>query len=544
MIEFFLVNKVLIFLINAVALWLAFLVYHNNPKEKINKLFILMTASMLFWVNFAYLARFVGQNQIHQSLLFIKIAWFVTPLFFLFISLVAVYIIQEERKYWFLNKMVLFLGAAIAFITGFTGLVIEGVKFENGNLIVIYGKGMLLFLAIGLFLMLSALYPLFKKYFKSLKEEKKKIEFFLIGIFIFYSANIIFNIALPIKFKISQYYYIGDYSTIFLLSFTAYAIVKHKLFGIKVVLTSIFVFLIAILLLLDILFLTPDLLPQLFKALLLVIFLYFGYLLIKSVTEEIKRREKMEILSQELKKTNLKLEKLVKMREEFLHITSHQLRTPLTAIRGMISMWYHGDFKNLPQKEKDEIKNRIYTSAERLNNITNDMINAMELEGKHFDFKFKPVSLEKIISDAINTLKINYDTKGLFLNFKKPKKALHRIQADPEYLSQVFLNLINNAEKYTEKGGTTITISKEDKNLIVKIADTGIGIPKEGQKALFRKFSRGQRAKKINATGSGLGLYIAKQIVEAHNGEIKVKSAGKNKGSVFTVTLPMKQQEE
>ena len=195
MIEFLLINKVLIFLINAVALWLAFLVYHNNPKREINKLFILMTVSMLLWVNFAFLARYVGQGQIYQSLLFIKIAWFVTPLLFLFLSLVAVYIIKEEKKYRLLNKIVLFLGVIAAFITGFTNLVIKGIKFENGNLIVVYGKGMMPFLAAVMFLMYTTLYPLFKKYFKSLEEEKKKIEFFLIGIFIFYLANIIFNIA-------------------------------------------------------------------------------------------------------------------------------------------------------------------------------------------------------------------------------------------------------------------------------------------------------------------------------------------------------------
>jgi hypothetical protein len=240
MIEFLLVNKILIFFINAIALWLAFLVYRNNPKGKINKLFILMAVSMLSWVNFAFFARIVGQNQIYYSLLFIKIAWFVTPLFFSFLSLVAVYIIQEERKYHFLNKIVLFLGIITAFVAGFTNLVIEGIAFENGNLLVLYGKGMLPFLAAVMFLMCTTLYPLLKKYFKSLKKEKKKIEFFLIGIFIFYLANVIFNIALPITLKVSHYYYIGDYSTLILLIFTAYAIVKRELFDIKIVFFSLF----------------------------------------------------------------------------------------------------------------------------------------------------------------------------------------------------------------------------------------------------------------------------------------------------------------
>jgi len=539
MIEFLLINKVLMFLINAVALWLAFLVYHNNPKREINKLFILMTVSMLLWVNFAFLARYVGQGQIYQSLLFIKIAWFVTPLLFLFLSLVAVYIIKEEKKYRLLNKIVLFLGVIAAFITGFTNLVIKGIKFENGNLIVVYGKGMIPFLAAVMFLMYTTLYPLFKKYFKSLEEEKKKIEFFLIGIFIFYLANIIFNIVLPIKFKVSQYYYIGDYSTIFLLGFTAYSIVKHELFGIKVILTSIFVALIAILLALDIFVFTPELLIQLFKSLLLVIFLYFGYLLIKSVLQEIERREELEKLSRQLKKANAHLEKLLELRKELMHIVSHQLRAPLTVIRGMISMWCAGDFKNLSKKEKDDIKRKIYLSTEQLNNIVNDLLETMKFEEGYFKFKFKPVSIEELITEAINILKPNYEKKGLYIKFKRLSKTFPKIQADREYLKQVFLNIIDNAEKYTFKGGAVITISQKDRNLLVEISDSGIGISLEDQKKIFKKFSRSQKSKKINATGSGLGLYIAKQIIEAHSGKIEVKSKGENKGAAFIITLPI-----
>ncbi len=174
MIEFPLINQVLVFLINAITLWLAFLVYHNNPKGKMNRLFIGMALLMLFWVNFAYLARVIGQDQIHQSLLFIKIAWFVTPLLFTLLSLLTVYLIKEEKRYWVLNKLVLFLGVGVAFITGFTSLVIQGIGFEDGNLIVLYGKGMLLFLGIVMFLMCATLYPLFRKYFSSLEKEKKE----------------------------------------------------------------------------------------------------------------------------------------------------------------------------------------------------------------------------------------------------------------------------------------------------------------------------------------------------------------------------------
>ena len=541
MIEFLVINKILIFLINTIALWLAFLVYYNNPRAKINTLFILMTASMLFWVNFAYFARFVGETQPDKSLLFIKIAWFVTPLFFLFISLVAVYIIQKEKKYWFLNKAVLFLGAITALVTGFTNLIIEGIKFENGNLIVIYGKGMLPFLAAVMLLMCATLYPLFKKYFKSLGKERKKIQYFLVGIFIFYLANVIFNIALPIKFNVSHYYYIGDYSTIFLLGFTAFAIIKHELFGIKVVLTTLFVTLIGILLLLDIFIFTPQLLPQLYKGLLLIIFLYFGYLLIKSVLIEIKRREKLEKLTLQLERANVKLKELDKAKSEFLSVTSHQLRTPLTVIKGYVSMILEGVYGKLPRKAKKPIKN-VYKSNERLIKLINDLLNISRIETGKTKMELEKISLNDIITDVIQELSIKAKNKKFFLRFVPHihGKELQKILIDKAKIRQVILNVIDNAINYTEKGGITIELIKNQSSLITKISDTGVGMAEKEIDKIFESFSRGESGARISTEGAGLGLYIAKKFVEMHQGKIWAESAGKDKGSTFYIELPVK----
>ena len=111
MIDFFLFNKILIFLINITTIYLVFLVlYNKNNIKNIKKIFILMATSMLIWVDFAYLARIAGGNQIADSLLFIKIAWFATPLLFSFLLLLTIYLIGEEQKYKFLNKIALFLG--------------------------------------------------------------------------------------------------------------------------------------------------------------------------------------------------------------------------------------------------------------------------------------------------------------------------------------------------------------------------------------------------------------------------------------------------
>ena len=536
--EISLIIKTIVLIINAVGIWLALLVNSHRPKSGITFLFILMVLLMFIWVNFAYLSRVVTTDY---GLLFIRLAWAITPLFFVTIFLFIKKFFKKRKGYLLYEKIIFIIGVMNIPIVFLTPLIIKNIWFDQNNILKItYGEGVWIFFGeVFLFTILS-FYALLKGYIKSLSiEERVKIRYLLVGFFFFFLMNSIFNIIYPVFFKIFHLYQLGDYSTIIFLSVTAYSIVKHELFGIKVILTSIFVALIAILLALDIFVFTPELLIQLFKSLLLVIFLYFGYLLIKSVLQEIERREELEKLSRQLKKANAHLEKLLELRKELMHIVSHQLRAPLTVIRGMISMWCAGDFKNLSKKEKDDIKRKIYLSTEQLNNIVNDLLETMKFEEGYFKFKFKPVSIEELITEAINILKPNYEKKGLYIKFKRLSKTFPKIQADREYLKQVFLNIIDNAEKYTFKGGAVITISQKDRNLLVEISDSGIGISLEDQKKIFKKFSRSQKSKKINVTGSGLGLYIAKQIIEAHSGKIEVKSKGENKGAAFIITLPI-----
>jgi len=261
--------------------------------------------------------------------------------------------------------------------------------------------------------------------------------------------------------------------------------------------------------------------------------------LYKKTNRQMKEMKKLNI---SLKNANQKLEELLKMKNEFLHITSHQLRTPLTAIRGMISMWYEGNFDNLSKRKKREMLKNICVSAERLNNITNDMLDALELEGGVFKFQFKQVSLEKIIKEAINTLKFNYDKKGLYINFNMKSKNMPNIEAEPNYIRQIFLNLIDNACKYTNKGGTDISIKKSGKYAEIIVKDTGIGVSKKDQKKIFQKFTRSKEAITENASGSGLGLFIVKKIIKAHYGKIEFYSEGKGKGSTVKIYLPVKQE--
>ncbi len=295
--EFIFLNKLIVFLISAIAIWLGGLVYFNNPRGKINRIFVVMVVLMLSWVNFAFFARLIGPDTSDLSSLFLKIAWFVTPPFFVLLYFLIIYLLNKEREYQFLSKVVLLVGGITTLVVGFTDLIIKGIKFVDEDLTIIYGVGMLPSLGIIFFLILATLYPLMKGYLKSPLKERGKIEYFLVGILIFYLSNVVFNIIFPIFLGITRFYYIGDYSAIFLLGFTGYAILKRQLFGIKTIFATFIISLILILISLDIFLIATESSFQILKIGILILLLYFSYLLSKSVKEEIDKREELEKLT-------------------------------------------------------------------------------------------------------------------------------------------------------------------------------------------------------------------------------------------------------
>ena len=276
----------------------------------------------------------------------------------------------------------------------------------------------------------------------------------------------------------------------------------------------------------------------------MIVFLGFGYSLIRSVINEIERREELEKLTLQLEQANIKLKKLDKAKSEFLSIASHQLRAPLTAIKGYISMILEGTYGRLSERMKKPMEN-VYKSNERLIKLINDLLNISRIEAGKMKLELERISPEDIIADVIQELKIKAGDKGLYLKFEKSESPLPKILIDKEKIRQVVLNIIDNAINYTEKGGITIKSEiqnpkSEKESIIIKISDTGVGMTREEIDKIFQSFSRGTGGARLVAEGAGLGLYIARKFVEMHQGKIWAESEGKNKGSTFYIELPVK----
>lgn len=255
---------------------------------------------------------------------------------------------------------------------------------------------------------------------------------------------------------------------------------------------------------------------------------------LEELTETLQ--QKVAEQTKELRKSYEELKILDSVKSEFVSIASHQLRTPLTAVKGYISMIIEGTYGKLSEKLEKPLEN-IYQSNERLIKLVNELLNLSKLETGKLEFKPEPTSLEKIISDAVEELKINAVNKGLYIRIVKPPKLLPKTMVDQDKLKQVTLNIIDNAIKYTKKGGITIELKKLDSREQIKISDTGEGMDKKEIKSLFQMFSRATAGTQLHREGAGIGLYVAKKFVDMHNGKIWAESPGKGKGSTFYIEL-------
>ncbi|MEM3369307.1 MAG: ATP-binding protein [Candidatus Micrarchaeia archaeon] len=247
----------------------------------------------------------------------------------------------------------------------------------------------------------------------------------------------------------------------------------------------------------------------------------------KSEDETIKERER-------LKEDYKRLSEINKMKTEFVSMVSHDLKTPLTNIQGYASLLRNKILgPNTPkQQEAAEI---IDKESKRLAKLINDLLDLSKLDAGAITLYKKPFKLKDLEDKC--SLRNLAERKGLTLIWNTPD-SLGEVYGDPERIAQVLTNLVNNAIKFTDKGSVTINAFEKDKKWIqVDVIDTGPGIPKKEQQAIFERFQRSSVSKLYKKEGSGLGLAIAKEIMKLHDSDIFVNSEV-GKGSIFSILLP------
>ncbi|MFA5135399.1 MAG: GAF domain-containing sensor histidine kinase [Patescibacteria group bacterium] len=256
------------------------------------------------------------------------------------------------------------------------------------------------------------------------------------------------------------------------------------------------------------------------------------------VSRNIELYRQLERSNKDLGEANKHLQQLDQAKSEFVSITSHQLRTPMTGIMGYLSMILQGDFGKVP-KEQHKILVGLLEESQRMIRIINLFLNVSKIESGRLELNRTPVHIEEVVDKVMSMVQQAADEKKLKLIFHKPKKKLPLVFADKDKLGDIVLNFTDNAIKYTDEGSVTLIAEPHGEYMHFAVKDTGRGIEPEEAKKLFTKFVRGYGIAQVNPDGSGLGLYVARRLAEAHGGNIWVESDGIGKGSTFNVLIPL-----
>ncbi|MDI6778066.1 MAG: HAMP domain-containing sensor histidine kinase [Patescibacteria group bacterium] len=331
------------------------------------------------------------------------------------------------------------------------------------------------------------------------------------------------------------------------MGFLAYLMVKFEAFRIKIISTQALIF--ALIVLIGSLFFVLDLFTiRIITGITLILTIVLGYILVRSVKLEVQRKEELEKISTQLAAANDKLHQLDKAKSEFISIASHQLRTPLTAIKGFVSLLLEGTYGAVPETQKPALE-KVYISNERLVQLVEDLLNISRMDAGRMEFDFQEAQIEDLVQEAVDTLELSAKNKNLYLHWGKPAPFMPKVKIDVTKIKEVISNMIDNAIKYTQKGGVTVRAekgsffdhdSREQKTVVrIIVSDTGIGMDQEEIDMIFNKFQRGREVTHYHTDGTGLGMYIGKKVVEAHHGKIWAESDGKGKGSRFILELPV-----
>ncbi len=248
----------------------------------------------------------------------------------------------------------------------------------------------------------------------------------------------------------------------------------------------------------------------------------------------------------ELTMANKKLQSLESAKSKFISVTTHQLRTPLAAIKWTFDMAAKGQLGPVTE-EQIKFLNKGFESSERVIAIVNDLLKIDTIDSERADYVYRATDIIKLIESVYFEFTNQVASKNMTFTFQKPERDLPLIEVDANKIRMVVENLVDNAIKYTPKGGEVMIhldderVNSADGSLKVSVLDTGIGIPEDEKDKMFHKFFRATNAIQMEPDGSGVGLYIVRDIIEKHGGAIWFINR-LNKGTEFSFTLPLHQK--
>jgi len=534
-------NALLILIIGAALnLGLGLIVLTKAKSLVVRILFFMLTLSLVLWSITNYFSVMASDQT--TILFLMRLVMFFAVLQCIFFLLFA-FSFPEGKVNIKLRLLIPYVILAVITLVitmspyMFSSVSLDAIKHSRSPVV---DKGMLLFLATAVGSLVVGFVSLIRKYLKVGSSVKEQIRFLFIGVLTMFALMFFFNFILPVVFKIDTYVYLGVYFLLPFVGFTTYGIVTKGLFNIKVILTETGSIIVILALAIQT-FLSKNKEQFLVNIILLIIVSLGGYLLIKSVKQEIKRREEIEKLAKKLDEANMHLTELDEAKDNFLSMASHELNTPIAAILGYLSMII--DEKNCGKLDPKLAKylNTIFSSSQRLAGLVKDLLNVSRIESNRIHIIYSEAQIEDVIEQAISEVKIKADEVGHKLTYERPKAKLPKTYLDQPRITEVLINIIGNAIKYTDPPGKIeVKCHADDGKIVVSIEDNGRGIPKEKYDHVFEKFTQ-VNVLTDQVKGTGLGMFISKNLIAMHKGKLWFKSSvdKDDHGTIFYFSLPV-----
>ncbi len=452
------------------------------------------------------------------------------------------------------------------------GFILKDIIMSAPKKVEISMFGYLTFSSIVFVFLCWAYINLILSYYRNINDKaiKKQLSFIIKGSGFAYVFGLWFNLVLPVYNY--SYIWAGPIFGLILVMVVLYGIYRHKLFDTKVITVELFTFTLWLFIFLRAIISTTRN-EQIGNFVLLIPTTIIGVFLVRSVRQEIRARNQIEKLAEDLENVNVQLRKIDEQKSEFVSLASHRIRGPLATIKGYSSMVSEGDFGDITPAQKEAVQT-IYQSTENLVTIVGDYLDISSIEQGKMQYAFSIFNLEELVKEVVESFRPMILNTGLGFSYTTtaerhikedepsiihsiltaPQKDSYKVipanfkpdkwivNADKGKIRQVISNIVDNSIKYTPKGNVKIELKQVtgiDNVLYLElvVSDTGVGIHPDVIPKLFQKFTRAPDASKTNIIGTGLGLYVAKEIIEAHHGDIWATSPGLDKGSSFHIKL-------
>lgn len=497
----------------------------NNLHSVTNRAFFYFTTVTAVWSILNFLSyRFPAGDT---ALWFLRsVMFFATWHAFTFFNLATVFPDSEYRRpMWY--TYVLFPVTVMISLLTLTPYVFERIvgvtsagsigEVESGPAIALFGMLVITLIVLGVWKLIS-------KTIRVPRESRRPYMLMLAGMIVTFSLLLAFNFLIPTVYNNPQFI---PFSALYLLPFvmlTSYAISRHHLFDLKVATTAFVGFMVSVFTFINVLYSTEA------TEIIVNITAFFTVLVgsIKIVQDTLS----LENLTAELKETN-------ERQEGLFHFIGHEVKGFLAKDANAFAALRDGDFGVVPDSLKPFVEQALKQSRDGERSVT-DILKASNLKKGMVSYTKEPFNLKARVSEAVEAMRPIAEQKGLSLTFSADESAgSYMLIGDKTEIGEhVLRNLIDNAINYTPSGSISLTLSKANGKMILKVADTGVGIIESDRKYLWMEGGHGKDSQKINVHSTGYGLYIAKKIIEDHGGTIEALSEGQGKGATFIVEFP------